>query len=80
MEKIKLVKAQRKPLPESKYNFANMVVGVEYDIPVATNAIAKRKTLSVTKCNWVKKAKLLGYDIDFKVWREGRKVYITRTK
>ena len=80
MEKIKLRKAKRKPLPESKYNFESMDIGIEYDMPTYGNAIAKRKTLSVTKCNWVKKARLLGYDIDFKVWREGRKVFIKRLK
>jgi len=80
MKKMKLKEVEKQPLPDSNYNFANMVVGVTYEVLFNGDALLKRKSLSVTKTRYVKKAKELGYDIDFKVWRVSRKVFIKRLK
>jgi len=80
MKKMRLKEVEKQPLPDSNYNFANMIVGVTYEVPVNGDALKKRKSLSVTKTRYVKKANELGYDIDFQVWRVSRKVFIRRLK
>jgi len=79
MNKLKKV---NEPIPYSNMNLGNMCLGITHEIPFekGEDIDRRRRIISSTVTRYKNRLKASGFDFDYKVWKNGNKIFIKRIK